>query len=317
MYYDQELPQIIQLFLMPTQNLATSDSSPKAKCLSLAADGLRIFYREAGPDDAPVILLLHGFPSSSFYYRNLIPRLAGKYHVIAPDYPGFGFSDTPAVDQFNYSFDRLAEVIGKFVVAKAISHCVIYMQDYGGPVGMRLAVQHPEWISGLVFQNANVYHAGLMERFLLKQPLWRKRNGATEAPVLRQMEHDSIKSLYTHGARRPEDLCPDGWTMDSALIQRPGNMAIQLELQAGYESNLLKYPEWQEWLRRHQPPTLVAWGKNDPIFGPKGAEAFRQDLPNAEIHLLDTGHFALEEDTDVVAGLVSDFMERNLTQNKT
>jgi pimeloyl-ACP methyl ester carboxylesterase len=175
---------------------------------------------------------------------------------------------------------------------------------------MRLAVQRPDLIDGLIFQNANVYQEGLMERFLLKQPLWRKRNAATEAPVLRSLEPNSIKSLYTHGARDAPALSPDGWTMDSALVQRPGNKAIQLELQADYESNLVRYPEWQAYLRERQPPTLVVWGKNDPIFGPKGAEAFRNDLPTAEIHLLDTGHFALEEDAATIASLVGSFMQR-------
>jgi pimeloyl-ACP methyl ester carboxylesterase len=300
----------------PMKKISTSRKSKEAcyqmgvACHYQVVDGLRIFYREAGPLDAPVLLLLHGFPASSFYFRNLIPRLAGKYHVIAPDYPGFGHSDMPDVDKFNYTFENLAEIMGKFAMAKGIRRCVLYMQDYGGPVGMRLAVQHPDWIDGLVFQNANVYQAGLLERFLLKQPLWKKRNGAAEAPILRTMEYDSIKFLYSHGTRHPEELSPDGWTMDSALIQRPGNKAIQLELQADYESNLLKYPEWQAWLRKHQPPAIIVWGKNDPIFGPKGAEAFRQDLPDAKIHLLDTGHFALEEDADAVAALIHEFMER-------
>ncbi len=284
---------------------------PAVRCRSIEVDGLRIFYRESGPDDAPVILLLHGFPSSSFYYRNLIPRLAGKYHVIAPDYPGFGHSDCPEVDKFEYTFSHLAEIIEAFVVAKGISNCIVYMQDYGGPVGMRLAVKRPALIDGMVFQNANAYQEGLMERFLVKQALWKKRNAATEAPVLRTFEAEAIKWVYTHGSRRPEELDPDGWTMDAALIQRPGNKAIQLELQADYDSNLILYPDWQAWLRKNQPPALVVWGRHDPIFGAAGAEAFRRDLPNAEIHLLNTGHFALEEDTVAIAELANEFLERN------
>lgn len=294
-------------------------ASERSKCIPsqrtvahnyLLVEGLRIFYREAGPHNAPVLLMLHGFPASSFYYRHLIARLADRYHVIAPDYPGFGHSDAPEVDKFVYTFEHLTDIIGAFVMAKGIRHCFFYMQDYGGPIGMRLALEHADLVQGLVFQNANVYREGLLDRFLLKQPLWMKRTGATEAPILRSMQYDSIKCLYWHGTWHPEELNPDGWTMDAALIQRPGNKAIQLELQAEYESNLRKYPEWQAWLRKQQPPALIIWGKNDPVFGPKGAEAFRRDLPNAEIHLLDTGHFALEEDVDTVAELLDDFMDR-------
>ena len=284
---------------------------PETVCRTQLVEGVNIFYREAGPQSGPVLLLLHGFPSSSFYYRNLIPLMAGKYHVIAPDYPGFGHSDTPAVDKFEYTFDHVATVMEKFLAAKKATNCIFYMQDYGAPVGMRIAVNHPEWIAALVFQNGNVYEEGLLERFFLKKPLWEKRTGATEAPVLRNMEFDSVKYQYVHGARRPEEMNPDGWTMDFALLERPGNRAIQLELQADYGHNLTRYPEWQAWLRKQHPPTLVVWGMNDPIFGPKGAEAFTRDVPGAEIHLLDTGHFALEEDSNAVAELMSAFLERH------
>jgi pimeloyl-ACP methyl ester carboxylesterase len=258
--------------------------------------------------------LLHGFPSSSFYFRNLIPLLAGRYHVIAPDYPGFGHSDTPAIARFVYTFDHLGEVTEKFLQARGVTNCVIYMFDYGGPVGMRVAVRHPEWIAGLVFQNANIYHEGLSERFLLKKPFWEKRTEATEAPVLRDMKLDAVKFQYVHGTRHPEHLSPDGWTLDVAFLNRPGNKAIQLELQADYGNNLVKYAEWQAYLRRHQPPTLVTWGKKDPIFVPEGAQAFKRDVPDAKIHLLDTGHFALEEDFTVVSGLLHDFLESTTRQ---
>jgi pimeloyl-ACP methyl ester carboxylesterase len=289
--------------------VANSLTVPQVTCHLQEVEGVHVFYREAGSPDAPTLLLLHGFPSSSFYFRNLIPPLARRYHVIAPDYPGFGHSDTPGVDKFVYTFDHLGQIMEQFLKARGIAHCVIYMQDYGGPVGMRLAVMHPEWIEGLVFQNANVYQEGLLERFFLKRPLWEKRTGATEAPVLRNMEFDSVKYQYVHGTRHPEELSPDAWTMDVALLERPGNKAIQLELQADYGNNLPKYPEWQAYLRKHHPPTLVVWGKNDAIFGPKGAQAFKRDVPDAEIHLLDTGHFALEEDVNAVAELLSNFME--------
>jgi pimeloyl-ACP methyl ester carboxylesterase len=285
-------------------------SRPEVATRFEEVEGVRLFYREAGSPELPVLLMLHGFPASSFYFRNLIPLVAETFHVIAPDYPGFGHSDMPEVDQFAYSFDHLANLINKFMQAKAIDQSVIYMQDYGGPIGMRLATMHPERITGLVFQNANVYEEGLSERFLLKKPLWEKRTGATEAPVLRYMEMDSVKNLYVTGARNPGEMNPDGWTMDSALLRRPGNKAIQLELQADYGSNILKYPEWQAYLRKYRPPTLVVWGKGDPIFGPRGAEAFRRDLPDAEIHLLNTGHFALEEESHSVACLLQAFISR-------
>jgi len=253
---------------MATSSIKTMAAPmPEAVCRTQQIEGVNIFYREAGPQTGPVLVLLHGFPSSSFYFRNLIPLLAGKYHVI-------------------------------------------YMQDYGAPVGMRIAVKHPQWIRGLVFQNGNIYQEGLLERFFLKKPLWEKRTGATEAPVLRNMEFDSVKFQYVHGARHPEEMSPDAWTMDAALLERPGNKAIQLELQADYGNNLTKYPEWQAYLRKQQPPTLVVWGKNDPIFGPKGAEAFRRDVPGAEIHLLDTGHFALEEDYNAIADFMLNFLDR-------
>ena len=279
-------------------------------CHFQQVEGINVFYREAGATNSPVLLLLHGFPSSSFYFRNLMPLLGRNYRVIAPDYPGFGYSETPAVDKYVYTFDHLAGVTEKFLEARGITNCFIYMQDYGGPVGMRVAVDHPEWIAGLVFQNANVYQEGLLERFFLKKPLWEKRTGATEAPVLRNKEFDSVKYQYVHGARHPEQMSPDAWTMDLALLERPGNKAIQLELQADYGNNLTKYPEWQEYLRRRRPPTLVVWGKNDPIFGPKGAQAFLRDVPNAEVHLLDTGHFALEEDVAAIAQFFANFVER-------
>jgi pimeloyl-ACP methyl ester carboxylesterase len=287
---------------------------PEVTCRSQQIEGVNIFYREAGPQTGPVLVLLHGFPTSSFYFRNLIPLLAGKYHVIAPDYPGFGHSDTPAVDKFEYTFEHEAAVMEKFLEAKNASNCVFYMQDYGAPIGMRIAVKHPDWIAALIFQNGNVYEEGLLERFFLKKPLWEKRTGATEAPVLRNMELDAVKYQYMHGARNPDRISPDSWTMDLALMERPGNKAIQLELQADYGDNLKKYPEWQEYLRNKRPPTLVVWGKNDPIFGPKGAEAFRRDVPDAEIHLLDSGHFALEEDYNSIADFMLNFLEHHAIQ---
>jgi len=311
MWKQNLLCQMFGLLLACAPFAGGAAALPDVACRTQSIDGVHIFYREAGPQTGPVLVLLHGFPASSFYYRNLIPLLAEKWHVIAPDYPGFGHSDTPPVDKFEYTFDHVSDVMEKFLQAKGATNCVFFMQDYGAPVGMRIAVNHSDWIKGLVFQNANVYQEGLLERFFLKKPLWEKRTGATEAPVLRNMEYDSVKYQYVHGARHPDEMSPDGWTMDFALLERPGNRAIQLELQADYGNNLPKYPEWQAYLRKQHPPTLVVWGKNDPIFGPKGAEAFTRDVPGAEIHLLDTGHFALEEDCNTIADLMIAFLDRH------
>jgi pimeloyl-ACP methyl ester carboxylesterase len=305
-----KISRLAGLYCIMCVTIATAEPLPEVMCRTQEIERVRIFYREAGPQNAPTLVLLHGFPSSSFYYRSLLPIMAHKYHVVAPDYPGFGHSDTPPVDKFVYTFEHVAEVMEKFLTAISATNIVFYMQDYGGPVGMRIALRRPGWIRGLAFQNANVYEEGLLERFFLKKPLWEKRTGATEAPVLRNMEIDSVKYQYVHGTRHPENLSPDAWIMDVALMERPGNKAIQLELQADYGNNLTKYPEWQNYLRKYHPPTLVVWGKNDPIFGPKGAEAFKRDVPDAEIHLLDTGHFALEEDANVIGKYFDDFAQR-------
>jgi pimeloyl-ACP methyl ester carboxylesterase len=271
-------------------------------------EGFKVFYREAGNLSAPAIVLLHGFPSSSYQYRDLIPLLSAKYHVIAPDYIGFGNSDTPAPDKFDYSFEHESLVTERFLELHEIKKFVFFMHDYGGPIGMRIAIRHPEKIQALIFQNANVYEEGLEPRFFLKKPLWENRNSATELPVLRNMEIQSTMYQHSYGAKTPELVSPDSWSMDQYFLDRPGNKLIQLELQYDYRNNLIEYPHWQALLRDRQFPTLVVWGRNDPIFGAQGAEAFRKDLPNAEIHLLDTGHFPLEEYSIQTADYVNGFL---------
>jgi pimeloyl-ACP methyl ester carboxylesterase len=275
-------------------------------------DGLRIFYREAGPKNAPHVLLLHGFPSSSHMFRNLIPELAERFHVIAPDYPGFGHSSMPAASEFEYTFDRLAEVMDAFTTRIGLDRYAMYLQDYGAPVGFRLAVKHPDRVRALVIQNGNAYEEGLREFWDPLKAYWREPTEAHGAALAKFLEPDATKWQYTHGVRQPERISPDTWFIDQALLDRPGNKEIQLQLFYSYGSNPPLYPQWQEYFRRHQPPALIVWGKNDKIFPAEGAYPYKRDLKDVEFHLLDTGHFALEEDGDTIARLMRRFLESRL-----
>jgi pimeloyl-ACP methyl ester carboxylesterase len=280
-------------------------------------DGLNIFYREAGPEDAPVILLLHGFPTSSRMFRNLIPALADRYHLIAPDYPGFGHSSAPSVDQFSYTFDHLAQVMDDFVAQLGLTKYSLYVHDYGAPVGYRLASQHPERVQALIVQNGNAYAEGLANDFWKPiKAYWADKTPENAAPLRQALKLDAIKWQYTNGVRQPEKIDPDTWTIDGELLNRPGQEAIQLALFYSYGSNPLLYSRWQEYFRRYQPPALIVWGKNDEIFPAAGATPYLRDLPKAELHLLDTGHFALEEDGDVIAGLMRTFLARHGSSTK-
>ncbi|MDB5312541.1 MAG: dhaA [Gemmataceae bacterium] len=275
-------------------------------------DGLDIFYREAGPKDAPTVLLLHGFPTSSHMFRHLIPALAGEFHVVAPDYPGFGHSSAPPADEFNYTFDKLADVVEKFTEKIGLKMYALYVQDYGAPVGYRLAVKHPERVTGLVVQNGNAYDEGLDNEFW--KPLkayWKNRTEEKATPLRKFLTPEATKWQYIHGVRNVEAISPDTWTTDQRLLDRPGNAAIQLTLFYSYGSNPPLYPKWQAYFRKHQPPTLVVWGKNDPIFPAAGAEPYKRDLKTLEYHLLDTGHFALEEDGDTIADLMRAFLRKH------
>ncbi len=279
---------------------------------SVKIDGLDIFYREAGPQDAPTALLLHGFPTSSHMFRNLIPALADQYHVIAPDYPGFGQSSAPPVDQFAYTFDKLADVVEKFTEEVGLKSYTLYVQDYGAPVGYRLAVKHPERVTGLVVQNGNAYEEGLDNDFW--KPLkayWKDRTDQSAEPLRGFLNLEGTKWQYTHGVRNVEAISPDTWTTDQALLDRPGNKDIQLALFYDYRTNPPLYPAWQAYFRKHQPPTLVVWGENDKIFPAEGAHPYKRDLKNIEFHLLDTGHFALEEDGERIASLMREFLRKN------
>jgi pimeloyl-ACP methyl ester carboxylesterase len=297
----------------PAEN-ADSTAAPSTFYRTVKVDGLDIFYREAGPSGSPVILLLHGFPTSSRMFRNLIPALADRYHLIAPDYPGFGHSSAPSTDQFDYTFDHLARIMGQFVDQLGLTKYSLYVQDYGAPVGYRLASQHPERVQALIVQNGNAYAEGLDNDFWKPiKAYWASKTPETAAPLLEALKLDAIKWQYTNGVRQPEKIDPDTWTIDQALIDRPGQEAIQLALFYSYGSNPPAYSHWQEYFRKYQPPTLIVWGKNDAIFPAAGATPYLRDLPKAELHLLDTGHFALEEDGDVIAGLIRTFLAKHVS----
>lgn len=274
---------------------------------------LDIFYREAGPKDAPTVLLLHGFPTSSQMFRNLLPALADRYHLVAPDYPGFGHSSMPAHDKFAYTFDNLAKVVDQFTSTLGLTKYAIYVQDYGAPVGYRLAVAHPERITAIIVQNGNAYAEGLDNDFW--KPLkayWNEPTSAEKRDALRSaLAYQTTQWQYTHGVPNPDLVSPDGAAHDQFLLDRPGNAEIQLDLFLSYGSNPPLYPKWQEYFRIHQPPMLIAWGKNDQIFPAAGAEPYKRDLKTLEFHLLDAGHFALETSGDEIARLMREFLGRH------
>jgi pimeloyl-ACP methyl ester carboxylesterase len=264
--------------------------------------GLRLFYREAGSKTSPTIVLLHGFPSSSHMFRDLIPQLADKFHVIAPDYPGFGYSDAPDASAFEYTFDNLSVYIEELLFGVlGLKKFSIYVQDYGAPVGYRIAFRHQDAIEGIVVQNGNAYAEGIGAGFDAIKPFWANRNTETEKPVRALLTKETTIFQYTHGVKDVSRISPDSYTMDQFLLDRPGNDAIQLSLLHNYQSNLALYEGWHEFFRNKQPKTLIVWGKNDPFFTVEGAQAYLRDIPKAELHLLDTGHFALEDSCEFIA----------------
>ncbi len=275
-------------------------------------DGLQIFYREAGPTNAPTILLLHGFPTSSHMFRNLIPALADRYHVVAPDLPGFGFSDAPDRKQFRYTFEHLANVIARFTEVIGLERFAIYVFDYGAPVGLRLAQAHPERITAIISQNGNAYEEGLSQGWNPIQKYWKEPTAENRAALREFLTPEATKSQYLYGVQDQALLAPEAYALDSALLARPGNAEIQLDLFLDYASNVALYPKFQEYFRTRRPPLLAVWGKNDPFFLPPGAEAFRRDNPAAEVHFFDAGHFALETHAEEIAGAIRDFLCRQL-----
>lgn len=276
---------------------------------TIEIDGHKIFYREGGSGDLPTLLLLHGFPASSFMFRDLIEQLSDRFHVLAPDYPGFGYSDTPPATEFTYTFDRLADIIDAFTDKLGIEKYALYMQDFGGPVGFRMAARHPEKITFLIVQNANAYDEGLPDSFWAPvRALWNEPSPENFRKIREAgISDEALEWNYTHGVKDVTTINPDSWTLQRALVNRPGNKEIMLDLLYDYRTNPGLYPEWQAYFRKHQPPVLIVWGQNDIIFPPSGAHPYRRDLENVDFNLLDTGHFALEEEGRAIAGHIKRF----------
>jgi pimeloyl-ACP methyl ester carboxylesterase len=276
-------------------------------------DGRRIFYREAGDPAKPALVLLHGFPTSSFMFRELIPLLAGDHHVIAPDHLGFGLSDAPAADEFAYTFDALADLTAGLLEQLGVRRYAIYVQDYGAPVGWRLALKHPERVTALIVQNGNAYEEGLKEFWDPIKAYWSDHSQEHRQALYKLVTPEITKFQYSDGVSDVTRVAPDNWVHDQALLDRPGNAEIQMDLFYDYRTNLPLYPQVQAWLRKHQPPTLIVWGKNDKIFPSDGAYPYKRDLPKVEFHLIDTGHFALEDKADEMVPLIRDFLNRKLS----
>lgn len=280
---------------------------------SLAVEGLNIAYREAGDVTSPKLVLLHGFPASSHQYRDLIPALATRFHVIAPDYPGFGNSDRPDPAVWPYTFDRIAGVIERFLELKGFDHYGLFMQDYGGPIGFRIVGRRPAALDWLVIQNSNAYEVGFTPAWDgFRGALWKHRTAESERPLAAFLQYDAIKGIYLHGARRPELISPDNWESDFAFMQRPHAVRINLDLFYDYRTNVPLYAAWQELLRQRQPRTIIFWGQNDIFFTPEGGEAYLADLPGAEMHRLDAGHFAVEDHLKYIATNMHRFYEEEV-----
>lgn len=275
-------------------------------------DGVKVFYREAGPADGPVVLLLHGFPTSSHMFRNLIPLLADRYRVIAPDYPGYGQSDAPDRARFAYTFARYADMVDTLMGQLGARQYAMYVMDYGAPVGYRLALKHPERVSALIVQNGNAYEEGLLDFWTPIKAYWAAGTSDKREALANLVTLDITKFQYTDGMSDVARISPDNWVQDQALLDRPGNKEIQLDLLYDYRTNVPLYPQFQAFFRSRQPPTLIVWGKNDKIFPAEGAYPYRRDLPNAEFHMIDSGHFALEDRLDEMAPLINSFLDRNL-----
>lgn len=299
-----------QILLPQTKGATVAQSViPVTSVHTIEADGLKIFYRSAGDPTAPALLLLHGFPSSSFMFRELIPRLADRYYIVAPDLPGFGFTEIPEARNYRYSFDALAKTVESFTDALNLRSYAIYIFDYGAPTGLRLAMHHPERVTAIVSQNGNAYEEGLGDSWAPIRKYWSQPT-AENRDVLRQniLTFAGTRWQYTFGVANPEAVPPESYTLDAALLERPGNKEIQLDLFLDYASNVRLYPKFQEYFRQSKPPLLAIWGKNDPFFIPPGAEAYRKDIPNAQVKFLDTGHFAIETHVVEIADSIKQFL---------
>jgi len=287
---------------------------PKSSIHRVEADGVRLFYREAGPAEAPAILLLHGFPTSSFQYRELMPRLADQYRVIAPDLPGFGFTEVPEARGYEYSFDSLARTILHFTDALKLDRYALYVFDYGAPTGFRLAQARPERVTAIVSQNGNAYEEGLGDAWAPIRRYWTTPSKENRDAIRTALNAEGMRREYTSGISDPDAIAPEGYTLDAALLARPGNVEIQLDLFLDYANNVRMYPAFQEYFRKWTPPLLAIWGRNDPYFIPAGAEAFRRDIPNATVQFLDTGHFALETHVDEIATAMRRFLAKTVSR---
>ncbi len=322
------LISLFSSFVLPMMSFAAEQD---VRYKTVTIEGLDVFYREAGNPDNPTILLLHGFPTSSHMFRDLIPALSDQFHLVAPDYPGYGYSSMPSVDEFDYSFDNLANIVGKFIDKVGLKTYSLYLMDYGAPVGFRIATKHPKRVESLIIQNGNAYVEGIDNNFWepiqaywkdrkainqgLDNDWWKNVKAAYNNPNMSNDEAlrflltlGATKWQYTNGVRNVETISPDTWDHVQPLLDREGNQEIQLQLFYSYGSNPPLYPKWQAYLREHQPPTLIVWGKNDEIFPAAGAYPYKRDLKEVEFHLLDTGHFALEEDGDVIAEHIRRFL---------
>jgi len=273
-------------------------------------DGIGVFYREAGPKDAPTILLLHGFHTAGHMFRDLIPQLSDRFRLVAPDLPGFGKSDMPAPDTFAYTFENIANVIDRFTEIIGLPRFAMYVFDYGAPVGFRLAVRHPDRINAIISQNGNAYEEGLSDGWTPIRAYWQEPSLANREALRSFLAPDTTRWQYMHGVPDVTAVSPDGYSLDNFYLARPGADEVQLDLFGDYKSNVALYPTFQEYFRKHKPRFLAAWGKNDPFFLPAGAEAFRRDIPDAQVHFFDTGHFALETHATEIAGLIRDFLAR-------
>jgi len=274
-------------------------------------DGMKVFYREAGPVDAPTLLLLHGFPSAGHMFRELIPALSDRFRLVAPDLPGFGQSDMPSRDGFSYTFAKLAEVIERFTEVIGLARFSIYAFDYGAPTGFRLAVRHPERISAIISQNGNAYEEGLSDGWNPMRAYWTEASEANRKALRAFLSPETTVWQYTHGVSDTTLVSPDGFSLDNFYLARPGSDEIQLDLFGDYKSNVAMYPEFQAYFRKHKPPLLAIWGKHDPFFLPAGAEAFKRDIPDAQVRFVDTGHFALETHCDEIAAAIREFLPRS------
>ncbi len=308
-----------RLFVLTVLVLASAIAIARAQVAyrSIKVDGLNIAYREAGDPKNPKLVLLHGFPASSHQYRDLIKLLSDKFHVIAPDYPGFGLSDMPDPATYNYTFEGISEIVEHFLQLKGFNHFGLYAQDYGGPIGFRIAGRNPKVLDWLIVQNTNAYEVGFTAAWDgFRGALWKNRSAETEKPLAAFLTHDAIKGIYLYGAKNPELISPDNWEVDNAFMQKPYAVRVNLDLFYDYRTNVALYSKWQEFLRQNQPKTIIFWGQTDVFFTPAGGEAYLKDLPNAEIHRLDAGHFAVEDHAEYISKQMHRFYAEKVAKSK-